>query len=339
MDKQQERKYPFNGCKINDPSFLDEHSGRLNCPNCKKSRKYFCYACNVPLDELKDRIPQVKVTEIVFTTIFLHFKNSYLILFLQLPIKIDIIKHKQEGEGKSTSSHAKLLAPDDVEVYLYPNIPEYTLEEGVFLVFPAANSISIQHLVMGIDPKVKENFGLPKGDHMGTLLSKKLSDLIEEETVSEELPVVYNLENLPIKKAVFIDSTWNQSRSIYKDIRVRSLRTVVIQNRISQFWRHQRGSPRWFLATIEAIHQLVTEIHVYAFGLDTNYKGLDNLEAKVDSPRLIEHEDPSQDSQSDLVAPYNGQYDNILFFFQHFYNLIHRFYDENELLAYKRPLL
>lgn len=44
---------------------------------------------------------------------------------LQLPIKIDIIKHQNECDGKSTSAHAAVLAPDDVRVFTYPCIPEY----------------------------------------------------------------------------------------------------------------------------------------------------------------------------------------------------------------------
>lgn len=44
---------------------------------------------------------------------------------LQLPIKIDIIKHQNECDGKSTSAHAAVLAPDDVRVFTYPCIPDY----------------------------------------------------------------------------------------------------------------------------------------------------------------------------------------------------------------------
>lgn len=61
----------------------------------------------------------------------------------------------------------------------------------------------------------------------------------------------YSIDSLPIKRAVFIDSTWNQCRGIYKDDRIKRLRPIVLQNRLSQFWRHQKQSPRWFLATIE----------------------------------------------------------------------------------------
>lgn len=44
---------------------------------------------------------------------------------LQLPLKIDIIKHPKESDGKSTAIHAAILAPDDVSIYNYPNIPDY----------------------------------------------------------------------------------------------------------------------------------------------------------------------------------------------------------------------
>lgn len=43
----------------------------------------------------------------------------------QLPVKIDIIKHPNETDGKSTAIHAKILAPSDVNIYTYPCIPDY----------------------------------------------------------------------------------------------------------------------------------------------------------------------------------------------------------------------
>lgn len=42
----------------------------------------------------------------------------------QLPVKIDIIKHPNETDGKSTAVQARLLAPQDVTIYTYPCIPE-----------------------------------------------------------------------------------------------------------------------------------------------------------------------------------------------------------------------
>lgn len=51
--------------------------------------------------------------------------QSYGWTIFQLPLKIDIIKHPNETDGKSTAVHAKLISPDDVSIYTYPCIPEY----------------------------------------------------------------------------------------------------------------------------------------------------------------------------------------------------------------------
>jgi len=46
---------------------------------------------------------------------------------------------------------------------------------------------------------------------------------------------------------------------------------VVLQSRISQFWRHQNGSPRWYLATIEAIHQFLVELHTAVWNRNSGH--------------------------------------------------------------------
>lgn len=63
----------------------------------------------------------------------MHFKhtdvaNSSLHLF-QLPLQIDIIKHKKEIDGKSTAIHAAILAPNNVSIYTYPHIPDYEKDQ------------------------------------------------------------------------------------------------------------------------------------------------------------------------------------------------------------------
>lgn len=47
----------------------------------------------------------------------------------QLPVKIDIIKHPNETDGKSTAIHAKILASSDVTIYTYPCIPEFDMDK------------------------------------------------------------------------------------------------------------------------------------------------------------------------------------------------------------------
>lgn len=240
--------------------------------------------------------------------------------YLQLPIKVDIIKHKHEIDGKSTAVHGAILAPNDVKIYTYPDIPNYSEKEKIYLIYPSVSAKDVASLFhtdldisnMSLDEKPKHN---------RTLMVKSL----DSNKINND---VCDLDELPIERAVFIDSTWNQSRGIYKDERIKRLPCLVIQNRASQFWRHQKGSPRWYLSTIEAIHQFVLEIHLNMWGVDPYYEG-----PYCDSFREIKR----RNSKSD-IRPYCGQYDNLLFFFTHMYKKIHSIYKHDQLLAYKRRL-
>lgn len=296
---------PFEGMIIEEDTILSELEGRAPCPKCNKSRKYYCYSCFVPIAELTGKIPYVK-----------------------LPIKIDIIKHKHEIDGKSTSGHAAVLAPDDVKVYTYPHIPDYT-KEKVVLVFPSSNAITIPDLLKHDDYQDLLNFkrqpleDIPEGYNRSTLLKK----INTNQEVKFEI-----VDKLPIEKVVFIDSTWNQSKSIFKDPIINKIPCIVISNRISQFWRHQKGSPRWYLATIEAIHQFLIEVHLHKWGLDKDYKGIYNCFSENTFTNLENLYNLNENA-------YRGQYDNLLFFFKHMYGLIHTYYDHKDLYAYKRRMM
>lgn len=146
----------------------------------------------------------------------------------------------------------------------------------------------------------------------------------------------YSLETLPFKRAVFIDSTWKQCRGIFKDPRISSIKSCVIQKRITKFWRHQKGAPNWYLSTIEAIHQFLLEVHVSAWGISQTYydKCLEDLQLDasfIPSDKI--KPDGSAEAESSLCQPYNGQYDNILYFFAFLYSLIHSLDDKNGKLV------
>ncbi|XP_021924293.1 DTW domain-containing protein 1 isoform X3 [Zootermopsis nevadensis] len=279
-----------------------------------------------------------------------------------LPIKIDIIKHSREIDGKSTAVHAAVLAPDDVNIYTYPCIPDYGSNEKVVLVFPGKDAVSVENIFDSLSEMDADN--------------------------AEPRPKKLNVgARLPITKAVFIDSTWNQSRGIYKDQRVRDLPCIVLQSRISQFWRHQNGSPRWYLATIEAIHQFLVELHTVAWNMNSvnlcaessemkatgngqktqerstcveTSKNIDTTDRDANAADRISHlsgtsngnvtgeqssnpdwlrnEHKKISDASECFGPYRGEYDNLLFFFCYMYNKIHKLYDHEDLRAYKRPL-
>lgn len=53
---------PFEGLKISEKwKLLSDVDERSVCPKCKKSRKYFCYTCYLPVIEIQGIVPNVKV--------------------------------------------------------------------------------------------------------------------------------------------------------------------------------------------------------------------------------------------------------------------------------------
>lgn len=303
-------KRPFPNLNIDDNSYLFEVEDRFNCSGCEKSRKFFCYSCSIP--NPIGIIPKIK-----------------------LPMKIDIVKHKKELVGKSTSCHATLLAPEDVKIYEYPEIPDYTNEEGVVLIFVSPLAIDIKTLFKGKKTiKVKENFGHQKGKKPPMLLKKTLAEIVDDEAredfeSNEVISNEYTLDNLPVKKAVFIDSTWSQCKSIFKDDRLNTLTTLIISNRETKFWRpNQKDHPSWYLATIEAIHQFLFEFHVFAWGIEKSYYENSLKDLKLISTdwipkeKIFETPESAKDKDKALL-PYSGQYDNLLYYFSFVYSLVH----------------
>lgn len=238
---------------------------------------------------------------------------------------MDIIKHRREIDGKSTAAHAAVLAPNDVNVYTYPVIPEYQLDGQTVLLFPGADAKTVRELFTGQCNKLSYTESLlaelPQGYNVGTLMTK----IVGNEKSCED---IYHVAKLPINRVVLIDSTWNQSRGIFQDEKLQKLPKIVLQNRASQFWRHQKGSPRWYLSTIEALHQLLLELHLCAWGRDENYTSYLTLHCPVHS--LV--------SDHPQCIPYNGQYDNLLYFFKYMYEKLHLLYKHDDLMAYKRPM-
>ncbi|XP_075982928.1 tRNA-uridine aminocarboxypropyltransferase 1 [Anticarsia gemmatalis] len=292
---------PFEGMIITNADEVEKLASRSACPRCGKSRMYFCYTCYVPVSQLEGRIP-----------------------VCQLPIKVDIIKHRREIDGKSTSAHAAVLAPHDVNVYTYPDVPEYTLDGRTVLLYPGAEARTVRELFTGKrnTPSYSELLlaELPSGYNVGTLMTKVLNESENDE--------IFHVDKLPIERVVLIDSTWNQSRGIYADKRLQRIPKIVLQNRASQFWRHQRGSPRWYLSTIEALHQLLLEIHLCAWGRSESYNSFLTNHYPIHSAHV----------NHPHCQPYEGQYDNLLYFFKFLYEKLHSLYQHEDLLAYKRPM-
>lgn len=136
---------PLQSLKLASHAVLEkaQQRGRLKCSKCGGSRKFFCYTCCSLVGVTQEEIPIIKVgmksaniVKISFAYVLVSQKkvlNCYCVLCCaQLPIKIDIIKHPNETDGKSTAIHAKILAPNDVTIYTYPCVPDFEKDKVSF---------------------------------------------------------------------------------------------------------------------------------------------------------------------------------------------------------------
>nr|XP_023995857.1 DTW domain-containing protein 1-like [Salvelinus alpinus] len=93
----------------------------------------------------------------------------------------------------------------------------------------------------------------------------------------------------PLQRVVFIDSTWNQTTRIITDRRLQALLRVELKTRKTCFWRHQKGSPDTYLATIEAVYYFLKDYQELC-----------------------------------LRQEYTGQYDNLMYFYCYLHTLINK---------------
>lgn len=242
QDRAAGGRSSLSGLLIASHAPLDDaqRAGRMKCSRCGASRMFYCYSCCALVGLEPRDVPSVK-----------------------LPVKIDIIKHPNETDGKSTAVQARLLAPQDVTIYTYPCIPELDQSaENIVLVFPGPNAMTVEELW--------EYFTAG-----GAQRAKRLKAASETHTC-------------PIQRVVFIDSTWNQTTRIITDERLQALPHVELKSRRTCFWRHQKGCPDTYLATIEAVYYFLKDLHTHYF------------------------------------SEYTGEYDNLLFFFSFLHKLINK---------------
>lgn len=261
---------------------------RSKCKKCGKSRMFFCYICHSYVDSVDvSKLPTV-----------------------ELPWKVDIIKHAKEVDGKSTAIHAALLAPDYVKIYTYPTIPDYSDKSKVLLVFPGKTASTMEDIFSkssadfktgnkrpaGEDTEVDTNAKKTKTENMENVndnfnangnSNPELNGNKESSSQNDIKHQIHNTFN-SYNKIVFIDCTWSQAYSIFTDERLSNLPTVKLGDHQTVYWRHNQGMPFTYLATIEAIYSFFKISHELVNG------------------------------------SYDGQYDNLLYFFAYFHKMVHQ---------------
>lgn len=98
---------------------------------------------------------------------------------------------------------------------------------------------------------------------------------------------------------IVIDGTWRQAKRIVRETpQLEKIQKVSIEPRLTYFWRFQELSPN-YLSTIEAIYYLYLE---YAEAYELGEKG-----------------------------SYDGRYDDLMFYYKYFYDLIQYSYTKGML--------
>jgi hypothetical protein len=104
-----------------DPDTLP--SERLACGRCGRRHLHYCPDCMVPAVGPGVQLPSVR-----------------------LPLRVHILRGKEERASKSTSTHAAVLAPQDVTVYYLPEFPVYERPERVLVLYPSPTSVPVTAL-------------------------------------------------------------------------------------------------------------------------------------------------------------------------------------------------
>ncbi len=144
------------------------------------------------------------------------------------------LRHPQEPLSKATGVHAAVLCPAQVSIHNFPADLDRCVAEW--------------------------------GDADTTVLLFPSADATPVCALSAA-------QLARVRRAVFIDSTWQQARSIWNDPRVAAWPKVAIESQRTRFWRyHELGDH--CLSTIEAIYHLCREWHTRETG---SYAGVDRM--------------------------------------------------------------
>jgi len=207
----EDEKGSFDSFQISDVELLDSVHQRTPCPKCSKSYKYFCYKCYLPMETTKGIIPRLPGG--------------------RLPCKVDIVKCPKEMDGKSTAIHAKIICPDDVRIFTYPDMPDFQDTDTVLFLYPGPKAVSVGDIFKG-----------------------------SEGSCGQGIPQLKNV------RLLVIDSAWDSAKKIHRAVEKLNFQQVMIGDRDTLFWRYQTGLSKKHLATIEAIYYFLVDYHTLALG-------------------------------------------------------------------------
>ena len=158
ISKRSYNQKPWTCNTVKHP--LDSITRRTRCSKCHAKRKYYCYSCHIALDSTEAIVPRIR----------------------SLPLKVNVIKHQEERDGKSTGIHAKILCPASVTITTFPNdaIQRFRKEDTI-LIYPGSDAKSLKEVdVAGIKQVVficstwSQTKPILRHPHLSSLVKVKL---------------------------------------------------------------------------------------------------------------------------------------------------------------------
>lgn len=198
------------------------------------------------------------------------------------------------------------------------------------MVFPGPRAVSVQDMMQHLRD---QSNGSLRHTCDGPIKKRlKCDELGNSTSVQTETAETKGTESRhTLQRVVFIDSTWNQTNKISTDERLQGNQAIVLtfhttlaqmyiscmtstlssdvlsdfsldllqvelKMRKTCFWRHQKGKPDSYLATIEAIYYFLRDYHKYCLGQE-----------------------------------YDGEYDNLLFFYSFLHSVVNKAKTERKM--------
>ncbi|KAF9934258.1 DTW domain-containing protein 1 [Linnemannia zychae] len=296
------KKYssPFSQFNISSTDVLDTID-KARCPDCHRNVRYFCNRCLKPVGCPEGAVPRLK-----------------------LPIKLDVIKHEQERDGKSTALHAKILAPDDVEVYAWKEMPKYENVDRLLLLFPSPGAKKLSE----IDPTSFDKLVVIDGTwEQATKMSKSDSPLLRMKrvTIAPHDTLFWRHQKKSSEHLATIEAIYYFLRE-YHETYLTTVPPSLISTRtmLSESNETMSSTQNTITdASNSTAPQLSTLTHTTA--ASTLQPTAESLPLSSPSKVITPHKEWIDSHQ---LGPYTNQFDDMLWFYKYFYDLIQKTYRE-----------
>ncbi|KAF9428047.1 DTW domain-containing protein 1 [Podila epigama] len=302
--KKRKPPSPFDDFNISSTEVLD-HVAKAHCPKCHRNSRYFCYKCLILVGDYPEGsvVPQLK-----------------------LPIHLDIIKHEQERDGKSTALHAGVLAPTDVSVYEWNKMPEYQDVDRLLLLFPSEGAKQLSE----IDPASFDKLIVIDGTWEQAKKMSKSSTFarMKRVTIAPHETLFWRYQRKASDHLATIEAIYFFLREYHETYLTHPPVTPSLTTSTSPSLSPSPPPSSSLSSTTTTAVEGAAAVEKESTKssdqeqLETSQAGSDQATSAVVSPH-------AQSLGPDYrYGPYTGQFDDMLWFYKYFYELIQHTYRE-----------